>query len=150
MDGLLFRMRVAVLWVAVAVALVGSVALFVYEEGALEEMLAGMAEGEPLDDTALFMLTAFVLLPLVMVGVTLLLNDRLNRYVNVVVGSLLGLFGVFMGSGELLAGEIHWHVWPTVLAIVFAFLIAGLGLIGLRQSSSPEGDQGRSRHGATV
>ena len=114
MDGLLFRMRVAVLWVAVAVALVGSVALFVYEEGALEEMLAGMAEGEPLDDTTLFSLTAFVLLPLVMVGVTLLLNDRLNRYVNVVVGTLLGLFGVFMGSGELLAGEVHWHVWPTV------------------------------------
>ena len=136
MDGLRFRMRVAVLWVAVAVALVGSVALFVYEAGALEERLAGEAEGKPLDDSARFSLTAMVLLPLVMVGVTLLLGDRINRYVNVVAGLALGIVGVFLAGGELLGGELHSHVLPTVLAIVFAFIIAGLGVLELRQRAA--------------
>jgi hypothetical protein len=147
MDGLLFRTRVAVLWVAVAVALVGSVALFVYEAGALEEMLAGEAEGEPLDDTARFSLTALVMLPLLMAGVTLLVGDRVNRYVNVIVGLALGLFGVYAVGSELLAGHLHWHVWPTALATAFAFLIAGLGVVGLRQSSS---QQSRPREDATA
>ena len=45
MDGLLFWLRVAVVCVVVAVELVGSVALFGYEEGAVEHMLAVMSEG---------------------------------------------------------------------------------------------------------
>jgi hypothetical protein len=141
MDGLLCRMRVAVLWVAVAVALVASVALFLYEAGVLEEMLAGEAEGKPLDDTARFTLTAMVLLPLVMVSVTLMLSDRVNHYVNVVAGLALGIVGVFLAGGELLGGELHWHVLPSALATVFAFLIAGLSVVGLRQPSSPEAVQ---------
>ena len=138
MDGLVFRTRVAVLWVAVAVALVASVALFPYEAGVLEEMLAGEAEGKPLDDTARFSLTAMVLLPLVMVGVTLLLSARVNRYVNVIAGLALGVFGVFVAGGELLGGELHWHVVPTALATVFVFLIAGLSVVGLRQPNWPQ------------
>ena len=38
----------------------------------------------------------------------------------------------------LLGGELDWHVLPSVLATVFAFLIAGLSMVGLRQQSSPE------------
>jgi hypothetical protein len=45
LDALLFRTRVAVLWVAVAVALSGSFVLYMVEPGAIEEMLAGTMEG---------------------------------------------------------------------------------------------------------
>lgn len=138
MNGLLFRTRVSVLWVALTVASMGSWLVGLFEAGRLEELLAGTIEGEPLDDTVVFTLTALVMLPLVMAGVTLLLSDRLNRWVNVVAASVLGLFGAYAGGSALLAGELHWHVWPTVLAIAFAFLIAGLGVVGLRQPSSPD------------
>jgi hypothetical protein len=138
MDGLLFRMRVAVLWVALTVASMGSWLLILFEAGRLEELLAGTIEGEPLDDTVRFTFTALVMLPLVMAGVTLLLSDRVNRWVNVVAGSAFGLLGVYAVGGALLAGELHWHVWPTALAAAFAFLIAGLGVVGLRQPSSPD------------
>jgi hypothetical protein len=112
--------------------------VILYEAGRLEELLAGTIEGEPLDDTVGFMLTALVMLPLVMASVALLLGDRVNRYLNAVVGLALGLFGVYAAGGALLAGELHWHVWPTALAGVFAFLIAGLSVVGLRQPSSPD------------
>ena len=110
MDGLLFRTRVAVLWVAITVALMGSWLLILYEAGRLEELLAGEIEGEPLDDTVRFTFAAMVMLPLVMASVTLLLSDRVNHYVNVVAGAALGLFGVYVGGSELLSGELHWHV----------------------------------------
>ena len=138
MDGLLFRTRVAVLWVALTVASMGSWLLILFEAGRLEELLAGTIEGEPLDDTVVFTLTALVMLPLVMAGVTLLLSDRVNRWVNVVGGLAFGLLGVYAGGSALLAGELHWHIWPTALAGAFAFLIVGLGVVGLRQPSSPD------------
>ena len=47
MDALLFRTRVAVSWVAVALALSGSMWLALYMPGALEEVLAGEVEGRP-------------------------------------------------------------------------------------------------------
>ena len=138
MDGLLFRTRVAVLWVALTVAAMGSWLLILFEAGRLEELLAGTIEGEPLDDTVRLTFTALVMLPLVMAGVTLMLSDRVNRWVNVVAASALGLFGALAGGSGLLAGEFHWHVWPTVLAIAFAFIIAGLSVVGLRQPSPPD------------
>ena len=53
-------------------------------------------EGEPLDDATRFLLTALVLIPLVMAGVTLLVSDRVNRYLN------LYLLGWPSGSWPLL------------------------------------------------
>jgi hypothetical protein len=138
MDGYLFRTRAAVLWVALTVASMGSWLLILFEAGRLEELLAGTIEGEPVDDTVGFTLTALAMLPLVMAGVTLLLSDRVNRWVNVVAGLGLGLFGVYGVGSALLAGEVHWHVWPTALATAFAFLIAGLGAVELRRPSSPD------------
>ncbi|HEY5651766.1 MAG TPA: hypothetical protein VIW46_09985, partial [Acidimicrobiia bacterium] len=42
----LFRTRVAVLWVAVAIAVSGSVLLYLLVPGALEDLVAGEIEGE--------------------------------------------------------------------------------------------------------
>jgi hypothetical protein len=138
MDGLVFRTRVAVLWVALTVAFVGSLLLFLFEAGALEELLAGEMEGEPLDDTMRWMFAALLFIPLLMAGVTLLLSDRANRWVNVVAGLALGLFGVVATAGHLMDGDLNGHIVLLALATAFAFLIVGLGVVGLRQPSSPD------------
>ena len=135
-DWLRTLSRVAVLWVALTVASMGSWLVMLFEAGRVEELLAGTIEGEPLDDTVGFTLTVLVVLPLVMAGVTLLLSDRVNRWVNVVGGLAFGLLGVYAGGSALLTGELHWHIWPTVLAMALAFLIVGLGVVGMRQPSS--------------
>jgi hypothetical protein len=51
MDAVQLRARVGVLWVTIAVALVSSLLLFMFDPGALEGLLAGEMEGEPLDDS---------------------------------------------------------------------------------------------------
>ena len=135
MDALLFRTRVAVLWVAVAIALSGSMLLYLYVPGALEEMLAGTAEGKVLDDAAGFWLAMFVIIPLVMAAVTLLIRDRVNRYVNLIAGLAYGLYGLYVVVGEILGGHFDGHILMTVVACVLGLLIAALGLIGLRQST---------------
>ena len=134
LNALSFRTTAAVLWVAVAVALSGSVVLFLYVPGALEEMLGGMAEGEVLNDAVGFLLAVFVIIPLVMAATTLLIRDRVNRYVNLIAGLAYGLYGGYVVVGEILDGHFDGHILMTVVACFLAFLIAALGLIGLRRS----------------
>ena len=135
LNALSFRTRVAVLWVAVAVALSGSMLLYLFMPGALEELLAGEVEGETLDDALGFLLAGMVIVPLVMAAVTLLVRDRANRYVNLVAGMALGLFGVWAAVLETSADGFNVHILMNSVASLLAFLIAALGLIGLRKST---------------
>jgi uncharacterized membrane protein len=139
MDALLFRTRVAVLWLAVAVALSASLLFYVFVPGALEELLAGKIEGVTLDDAAGYWLAMLVVIPLVMAVVTLLISDRVNRYVNLIAVLAFGLFGVYAVVSEVLGGDFNAHVLMAAVAIVPGFLIAALGLVGLRQSTDRRG-----------
>ena len=135
LNALSFRTQVAVLWVAVAVALSGSMLLYLFMPGALEELLAGEVEGETLDDTLGFLLAGMVIIPLVMAAATLVVRDKVNRYVNLVAGMAFGLFGVYAVVRETSADGFNVHILMIVVASLLALLIAALGLIGLRQST---------------
>lgn len=154
MDALLFRTRIAALWLGVAIALVGSLLLFLFVPGALEEMLAGEMEGEPLDDAMGFMFAAMAIFPLVMVGVTLLVSHRVNLVANTIAGTAFGLFGVFAVTSHLVAGDFNGHIVMVALAGVGAFLIAGLALVGLRHPTSQPAERaskpGRYHEASTV
>ena len=135
LRALSFRTRVAALWVAVAVALSGSMLVYLFIPGALEELLSGEVEGETLDDAMGFLLAGLVIIPLVMAAVTLLVRERANRYVNLIIGLAYGLFGVFAVVRETSADGFNVHILMIAVACVLALLIAALGLIGLRQST---------------
>ena len=137
LKALSFRTRVAVLWVAVAVALASSMLLFLVEPGAIEEMLGGEIEGEPLTEAVGFELAMFLIIPLAMVAVPLLIGDRVNRHVNLIVGFGYGLFGSFVVVSEIAGGHFYGHALMAAVACVLGFLIAALGLIGIRHSGRP-------------
>ncbi len=154
MNALLFRTRVSVLWVAVAVALAGSMWLFLFMPGALEELLAGEIEGETLDEAMGVFMATMVIIPIAMAAVTLLVGDRVNRSVNLVVGLALGGFGVYVVVREASADGFNVHILMLAVASALALLIAGLGLVGLRQPDSPAAALGsehsRPREESTV
>ena len=137
LKALSFRTRVAVLWLAVAVALASSMLLGLVEPGAIEEMLGGEIEGEPLTEAVGFQLAVLLIIPLAMVAVTLLVGDRVNRYVNLMVALGYGLFGSFLVVSEIAGGHFNGHVLMAVVACVLGFLIAAVGLIGIRHSDRP-------------
>ena len=148
MKAVLFRTRVAMLWMAIAVALSGSMLLYIARPGAMEEMLAGEMEGELLTVGLGFQLALFIILPLVMMGVTLFTGDRANGYINLVVGALLGVFGGFMMVSEAAEIEFDAHLLMGGVAALIAFVIAGLSLVWLRSPAvstpAPAVDQPRA------
>lgn len=132
MDALLFRTRATALWLAVAIAATASFLLYMYMPGALEELLAGEMEGETLTDANLYLLAAFVIIPLVMAVVALLVRDGVNRWANLIAGAAFGLFGVFAVVSHVLEGGFNVHVLMAALGGAGALLIAGLSLARLR------------------
>jgi hypothetical protein len=153
MDALLFRTRAAALWLAVAVAMSASLLLHLFAPGALEEMLGGEMEGEALTEAMGFMFATIGIFPVVMAAVTLLVGDRVNRQVNLIAGLVFGLFGVFGVVTHLIDGGFTVHVLMVAFAGAFAFLIAGLSFVGLRQATSPAGvgvETSRPREEVTV
>lgn len=133
MSALQFSTRVAVLWVAVAVAASGTILLYLLVPGALEEMLAGEMEGTRLNDAVGFQMAMLIVIPVVMAGVTLFVGDRVNRYASLIAGLLFGLLGTFAVVSHLVAGDANGHVLLAGLSTLLAFVIAGLGAVGLRQ-----------------
>ena len=135
MDALLFRVRAAVLWVAVAGTTTASLLLYVFEPGAAEGLVAGEMEGETLTSGMGFFLAAIGLVPLVVLLLTLFVADRANHWVNLIAGLAFGAFGVFAVVSHLAEGDFTAHVMLMGVAGAVAFLIAGMSLVGLRQTS---------------
>ena len=136
MDALLFRTRATALWLAVAIAATASFLLYVFMPGALEELLAGEMEGEALTDANLFLLAAFMVIPLVMAVVALLVGDGANRITNLIAGAAYGLFGVFAVVSHVLEGGFNVHVLMAALGAAGALLIAGLSFAALQHPTS--------------
>lgn len=148
MDAPLFRTRVSVLWVAVAVAMSASIWLYLFMPGGLEEVLAGEVEGETLDEAMGFFLATVVIVPIVMAAVTLLMGHRVNCSVNLIAGLALGIFGVYAAVRETAADGFNLHILMLAVSAALGLLIAGLGLVGLRQPASPAAGPGPERSGA--
>ncbi|MEN8113344.1 MAG: hypothetical protein ABFS21_03055 [Actinomycetota bacterium] len=136
MDALLFRTRVTVFWLAVAVATLASFLLHLFIPGAAEELVAGEMEGETLTDALGFFFAAIAIFPLVMAGAALLVSDRVNPSVNLIGGLASGLFSVFAVVSHVLDGGFNVHVLMAAVAGVCALLIAGLSLARLRHPTS--------------
>ncbi len=150
MDALLFRTRVAVLWVAVAVAMSGLLLLGLFVPGNLAELLAGRVEGATLDDAMGILFAALVIVPLVMAGVTLFVGDRVNRYLNLVAGLAYGLLGIVAPGMEILGGTVDAHIVMGLAAGALALLIVGISAVGLRRPTSRETADARPREAAPI
>jgi hypothetical protein len=153
MDAHLFRTRVTVLWLAVAIAATASFLLYMYMPGTLEELLAGEMEGETLTDANSYLFAAFVVIPLVMSVVSLLVGDSVNRITSLIVGAAYGLFSAFAVVSHVLEGGFNVHVLMAALGGAGALLIAGLCMAGLRPPTSdatPSSESSRTHEATTA
>jgi hypothetical protein len=85
--------RIAVLWIIFAVAMTAHYALFLVEPGGIEKVTSGEMEMP----TALAMAETLMnwLIPLSMAYLTLALKDTMVRKLNMVLGLLFTLIGIF-------------------------------------------------------
>jgi len=124
-----YRIKISVLWLFVAVAVVASGIATIIGPGGIANLTAGQLEGEQLSPAWLLFLAVFMLVPLVMAFLSLTLKASVNRWANVIVGvifAILSLPKLVMAIQQLYAAAtllklagivalalVVWYAWKS-------------------------------------
>lgn len=130
------RIRIAILWALWAAAMAfGMLLWLLVAPGALEDALAGQMEGMASDGGAGYVLAVFGLVPLALAVMTLLIDNRVTRYANLVAGLLVGAWGILEMVTHLVDEAFNASMLVSIGTILIALLIAGLSASALRQKA---------------
>jgi len=110
------KTRLSVLWLIHAVGGVSFVVLALFESGDLSQII-----GMPVDSSFLLLLTVMFLVPCIMAFLSQTLNDKANRWTNIIVGAVTSIFPI--------TGLIATLATPSVIAINTPFGILWSALI---------------------
>ena len=124
MRQLVWKSRISLLWVAVAVLTTLHMVLVIAEPGVIDDLRAGELMGMDTSGAVTIMWVLFVLIPLLMAFVTFVLPDGPSRWANGVLGVVLaGLWVPDVGGHEIVGAPllaasvivagllIAWHAW---------------------------------------
>ena len=123
------KIRLVVFWLFIAVAMSANTILYLIVPGVIDEIRAGEIVGMQAGaELILGMAIAYFWVPLVMAVLSLTLNDKANRWVNIILGAFYAVFVLFElimnvttvaypytilmdGSVIAVAALILWNAW---------------------------------------
>ena len=125
-QGLHWKLRIAFLWLVLAVGMSARMILAMMEPGVLTQVIAGkLPNGEDITASVTIMFALFWLIPLSMGFLTLAMKESLSRPANAILGLLASVVwftdyfeGHELGGGSLILAAlviagllIAWHAW---------------------------------------
>jgi len=124
MEKLVWKLRISMLWIFLAVGMSAAMILYIMTPGVIDDIIAGEMEAMEISAGVLMIFALFWIIPLIMAFLTLILKDIINRYANAVLGLFFGIFYIIDISGHLSRGEeFGGHALIGVVGIIVAFLI---------------------------
>ena len=124
MENLVWKMRISVLWIFLAVGMSAAMILYIMGSGVITEIIAGEMGGMEITSGILMIFALFWIIPLIMAFLTLVLKDTVNRWSNAVLGLFFAVFYIIDISGHLSRGEeFGGHCLLGVVGIIVALLI---------------------------
>ena len=124
MENLLLKVRIAVLWIFLAVAMSASMILYFMEPGAIEEIMTGIMEGLKINSGTIIFFSLFWLIPMAMAFLSVTLQDMINRKINIILGIIFTIFYIGHLFMHLMRGELPLdHLIMCLLMILLPVLI---------------------------
>jgi len=125
METLALKVRIAVLWIFLAVCFCSAgFILNFYEPGVIEEIMSGKMEGTPITEGFLLFMYLFWLIPMIMAFLSIALKDSTNRLANMIVGILFVIFDIVHLIMHIAQGNLPLvHLVGIIFSIVAPALI---------------------------
>jgi hypothetical protein len=125
MEKLALKIRLAVLWLFVAVTMSANTILYFIVPGVIDEIKAGEVVGMQVGpELLLVMAVTYFWVPLVMAVLSLTLKDKANRWANIVLGIFYAGFFLFELIMNIITVAYSYVILMDTSAIVVAALIA--------------------------
>ena len=117
------KVKLALLWVALMFFYIYNDIFSLFQPGHVADLVEGQLEGVQFTQTMLFGAAALMALPSIMILLSLTLQARVNRWVNIVVG----IFHIFVLIGTQFVGEgeswIYWRFYELLEALFLVLII---------------------------
>jgi hypothetical protein len=124
MENLALKIRLAVLWLFVAVAMSANTILYFIVPGIIDEMRTGKVVGmQATPELLLVMAITYFWVPLVMAVLSLSLRDKGNRLANIVLGIFYSVFILFELVMNVTTVAYPYLILMDISAIVVSALI---------------------------
>jgi hypothetical protein len=125
MENLALKVRLAVLWLFVAVTMSANTLLYLIVPGVIDEIRAGEVVGmQAGPELLLIMAVMYFWVPLVMAILSLTLKDKVNRWVSIILGLFYAGFILFELSMNVTTVAYPYVILMDTSTIVVAALIA--------------------------
>ena len=125
MENLALKIRLAVLWLFVAVTMSANTILYFIVPSVIDEIRAGKVVGmQAGPELLLVMAITYFWVPLVMAVLSLTLKDKANRWVNIILGIFYAGFILFELTMNITTVAYPYVILMDTSAIVVAALIA--------------------------
>ena len=125
MENLALKIKLAVLWLFVAVTMSANTILYFIVPGVIDEIKAGEVVGMQVGpELLLVMAVTYFWVPLVMAVLSLTLKDKANRWANIVLGIFYTGFFLFELIMNIITVAYSYVILMDTSAIVVAALIA--------------------------
>jgi len=122
MKTLTLKIQILVLWIFTGASITIEVALYLYENGWIAKIISGDAGIGPAN---LVIWTCRWLIPFVLAFLTVLLNDKHSRTMNLVFGAIFLVFNIFQFAVRAATGQDL----PAFLIIIVLFSTVAAALI---------------------
>jgi hypothetical protein len=124
-ENLALKIRLAVLWLFVAVTMSANTILYFIVPSVIDEIRAGKVVGmQAGPELLLVMAITYFWVPLVMAVLSLTLKDKANRWVNIILGIFYAGFILFELTMNITTVAYPYVILMDTSAIVVAALIA--------------------------
>jgi len=108
-DKAKFEIKISILWILMTVSLLVHGQLHFFEEGAVPKEPVGL----------LIFFSLCYLIPMVMAFLSLILKDSLNRWLNIIIGSIFLLMNLYHTYGHIKEPhQLPIMLWTVVIAIL--------------------------------
>ena len=90
-----WKIKVSVLWLFASIAFLAHQIILLMEPGIIAQLMAGIAEGQKITSGMVLFSAILMLVPMIMAFLSLTLKNSLNRWLNIIVGTVFSVLWFF-------------------------------------------------------
>ena len=113
------KIRLAALWLVFMLLYIYTDFYKLYMPEKIQAIMSGVIDGFEVTQISLLLIAVVTIIPACMIYLSLILNDKANRLLNIV----LGIFHVIIGVVNIIGATWHFYIFYGVLLIIVAILI---------------------------
>ena len=126
MENLALKIRIAVLWIFMAVGMSAAMLLALMMPGMIDELRAGEMEGMQITEGLSAFFAIFWLIPLTMAFLSVTLKGSANRWANIIVGIVVAILNIATLSQAL---TLDLSIYAYAIAMDISMIVGSLLII---------------------